>query len=56
MGCSPWGHKESDTTEQHNFRFHLKQDEEFNTERAVAVQPEGSVQEPLRGPWGLWHW
>ena len=39
-----------DTTERLHFHFHLKQDEEFNTGRAAAVQPEGSMQEPLRGP------
>ena len=43
VGCSPWGHKESDTTERLHFRFSLSCIEEGNVFLPGESQGQGSL-------------
>ena len=42
VGCSPWGHKESDTTQQLNDNNHLLLNKEYSKIQALEI-PVGPV-------------
>ena len=46
MGCSPWGHKESDTTEQLHFDFSLSCIGEGNGHSSVLAWRIPGTAEP----------
>ena len=45
MGCSPWGRKESDTTEQLHFHFHALE-KEMATHSSVLAWRIPGIGEP----------
>ena len=45
MGCSPWGHEESDTTERLHFHFHALE-EEMATHSSVLAWRIPGTEEP----------
>ena len=49
MGCSPWGRKESDTTERLHFHFHALEEEMATHSSVLAWRIPGTV-EPSRLP------
>ena len=43
MGCSPWGRKESDTTERLHFHFHFSYNYMWNLKNNIRNFPGGPV-------------
>ena len=44
MGCSPWGHEESDTTERLHFHFHALEKEMATHSIVLAWRIPGTVE------------
>ena len=44
VGCSPWGHEESDTTEQLHFHFHALEKEMATHSSVLAWRVPGTVE------------
>jgi len=52
VGCSPWGRKESDTTERLHFHFHALEKEMATRSSVLAWKIPGTVEPDGLPSWG----